>query len=75
MYLVNIWEGWRAAYNIVWTVEVDGVFVLKFKTVREGVHKEIGSFYTKKSCYSTYFGCISEGSKTYDFENKIFKIN
>ena len=47
MYLVNIWEGWRAAYNIVWTVEVDGVFVLKFKTVREGVHKKIGSFYTK----------------------------
>ena len=46
-YLVNIWEGWRAAYNIVWTVEVDGVFVLKFKTVREGVHKKIGSFYTK----------------------------
>ena len=47
MYLVNIWEGWRAAYNIVWTVEVDGVFVLKFKTVREGVHKKIVSFYTK----------------------------
>ena len=47
MYLVNIWEGWRAAYNIVWTVEVDGIFVLKFKTVREGVHKKIGSFYTK----------------------------